>query len=180
MRQIHLILIFLINISCSQNNSKGEIHKETTMTQENKTVNINIPEEIINYIDTSVVFAIAEIGTWEGDFLGNSMHILYQDQKIKRILNDKLPEKNELFSNELTDFYTVNSTKYMDFINYLVNLSNDTTNKEYKTPDDLDVSGGTINFIYIKNNDSGIWLHFEPESTDLIVKIKEEFSKLFI
>jgi len=29
MRQIHLILIFSISISCSQNNSKSEIQKDT-------------------------------------------------------------------------------------------------------------------------------------------------------
>ena len=37
-----------------------------------------------------------------------------------------------------------------------------------------------IHYVYINAKDSGFWISFEPESSDLLMKIEKEFDKLFI
>src|SRR6056297_1440958 len=106
MKQIVFVFVFLASTSCIHSNNKGEILNAAKMKTEKAKNKFTIPEEIRENIDSSIVFAIAEIGTWEGDYIGNSLLVLTKDKKVKRIKNNKLPEKGYLFCSGLSDFYT--------------------------------------------------------------------------
>lgn len=182
------LLLLSILVSCG-NTSNEEANHQDTINQKvadpdqekpNKTVELLIPEEINIKINQTVVFAFADIGTWDGDYIGNTLYVLYETGNIKRISNMELPELGKLFCTELIDYHKADSLKYDAFFNYLLNLTDLRYNNEFTTPDDLDVSGGSLYYVYINVEEPGFWISFEPESSNLIPKIQEEFDKLFM
>ncbi|MBN1251004.1 MAG: hypothetical protein JXA16_02640 [Bacteroidales bacterium] len=179
MKNLIYLIALLILISCENHKSNNVDNHDVNKQKANKNVELLIPDEINNKIDKTVVFAIANIGLWDGDYIGNTLYVLYKNKKVKRISNNKLPENGSLFCTELQNYFDVDSIKYNTFINYLLNLSDTINTFEYKMPEDLDVSGGSMNYVYINVEKPGFWISFEPESSVLLSKIETSFDNQF-
>lgn len=180
MKNLIYLFTFLILISCEESTKETNTHQDTIRQEKpNETVELIIPEEIKNKVDNTVVFAITNIGTWDGDYIGNTLYVLYESRNIKHISNMELPELGKLFCTELIDYHKADSIEYNVFFNYLNNLTDLRYNNEFKTPDTLDVSGGSLYYIYINVEEPGFWISFEPESSGLIENIEKEFDNLF-
>lgn len=85
-----------------------------------------------------------------------------------------------MFSTECETFkMKVDSLKYSVFIDYLNSLNLSEIPQVYRTNDNVDVQGGVVYYIYLKNKSGAMWLYFEPESSDLINEIQKKFNMVF-
>ncbi len=180
--KICILLFTLVCVSCiSKGEEKNKKKYKELMSQKDTIRSFEIPEELKTKIDSNIVFAIAEIGLWEGDYSGNTLYVLYKDRSIKRIQNESLPADRALYDSELSQFFITDISKYHKFVRYLHQLSGQNINSYNKTPSNLKVSGGVIHYFYIRGEEKERWIVFEPESqNDKIREIKNNFSKMVV
>ena len=139
-----------------------------------------IPEEIKKYIDSTTIFLFAEISRNGFEPLANHLYMLNNKQVFTRISNKTNPENDLLFSSDIDLYQTeVKSEKYEPFLQYIDSICTPGLKVEYKTPDNLQVNGGAITYVYIKSKQATKWLYFEPESASFFKQLEKELNKIF-
>lgn len=180
MRTVILLLFLTIEISCAQ--KKTNVVNNENLSK-NKMSNIGeciVPDELNSFIDSSTVFAMAGIARNKVDYLANSLFLLNDSGTFIRLKNKELPGGELLFSNNRDEYRAmIPEAKFNRFVQYLDSVNTQQLPVEYKTPDNLKVDDGALNFVYIRTKNSEKWLCFEPESDSLIVEISKNFDQLF-
>jgi hypothetical protein len=168
-----------MQIGCLQNKNaqKNEIPKIESMDEK---INCIVPEDIKKFIESTTVFAIANISSDGVENMANDMFLLDEQKVFIRIENEEYPEGENLFFSDELDIYKtdINENNYFRFLKYLDSINTPNLITEYNTPEELSVMGGMKHFVYIKTKSSTKWLCFEPESGDFIKEINKEFNKV--
>lgn len=178
MRILPFLLFTLLQIGCLQNKNaqKNEIPKIESM---NEKINFIVPEDIKKFIESTTVFAIANISSDGIENMANDMFLLDEKKVFIRIENEEYPVGENLFSDELDIYKTdITDNSYVQFLKYLDSINTPDLITEYNTPEELRVMGGMKHFVYIKTKSSTKWLCFESESGDFIKEINKEFNRV--
>lgn len=179
MRFLPILLFSVLQLTCSQNKST-QSNKTLNNHSMNQKGNCNVPAEIIEFIDSTTVFALAGISSDGIENMANDLFLLNKNKTFIRIENEAYPEDGQLFSSDLDKYETnVADENFNQFISFLESVNTVDLNTEYKTPEDLRVNGGMRYFVFIKTKIGEKWLCFEPESGDFIKEIKDHFNKIF-
>ncbi|NMM47264.1 hypothetical protein [Marinigracilibium pacificum] len=174
-----MLLIVIASLSCVQN-SENSNSKDLTINEMKENVNSCFPDELESYIGGNTIFLFSIIAKDTVDYLGNKVYKVDSDFNFTRIENKETPSNGLIFSSEQEEtIVKLDSGKYKEFEAYLSELTNKLKDGVYKTPGNLDISGGINKYVYLNAEGKQIHACFEPESDSLVHEIEFQFDKLF-
>jgi len=172
-----LITAFIV-FSCQSKSTNLATNTNDSLHMDNSAVQL-VPHEILDIIDSTVVFAIVSTGTWKGDYLSNKIMMVDNKGSFFRLENISLPGDNKYFNASPKKYHVFTKAGVQKLNNYLEFLLSADVKVKYRTPENIKISGGMNHYVYVNYKGTKRWIFFEPGAA-LIDDIKKKLDSLFI
>lgn len=163
-----LLLLAVIFYNCSGGNARTDT--STTKRMENTcfdSINLKNPENSFFYL--------AAITRSETEYAGNEQYAITKNNIFKYSHNQGLPEKGQIFNNELKEVKVLSEDQINSFKSYLDSINFLSLPPVVPTPENLLVQGGYNYYVIAELNGKMNCVKFEPESeliNDILEKMK--------